>query len=256
MFSMISRDVRQCKIRITQTHNLESQLQQLDALKQAWKAVPALVPEEIDISRLHLLQQIQDSTAVVKLSNANGNDEILVFKTLSDSIEYLYHELEVLVSIPPHPNIIGCPRHIVTKNCSFGAKAAVVGFTLPYHKQGSLRDILLFRRIHETLNLKTQLKWAIQIVEAVQHVQKHGPGYYCDLRLDNILISDTDDVVLIDFEQRGVMPAFASPLDKYLQYICALASDSSLEASVWDEVQVLYNKYINPHLSNEQQNGD
>jgi hypothetical protein len=115
----------------------------------------------MDISTLQLVRQLQDSTSLVKITTQGSPQEAIVFKTLSDSPKYLYHELKVLLSIPSHQNIISRPLRLVTKACRFGGKTGVVGFTLPYHRQGSLRDILPFRRIHQTLHLHDQVKWAL-----------------------------------------------------------------------------------------------
>lgn len=246
IFENMSRDVREIRIRIVRAHDLERQLLPLGALQTWWAPKSASLPEAININRLDLIRQFQDSASLVQVSNSDGNRELMVFKTMSDSPKYLYHELGVLLSMPEHPNIIGRPLHIVTKKCRFGGKTAVVGFTVPYHRRGTLRDILPLRRIHGTLKLESQLKWAIQIVEVLRHIRMEGPGFYCDLRLDNIVLSETDDVVLIDFEQRGVLPAFASRLDNYLKYVITLANDVAVVDPAKEKYKELYDKYIKP----------
>ena len=125
----------------------------------------------------------------------------------------------------------------------------MLGFLIEYHREGSLRDILAVRRLQGTLALDDQLKWASQVVEALQHIKSKGPGWYCDLRLDNILLSDKGDVVMIDFEQRGVLPDFASPMDNYLQYVNALVNDPLLlDPATKKEYRDLYEVHIGPFV--------
>ncbi|KAG4444317.1 hypothetical protein IFR05_000191 [Cadophora sp. M221] len=244
MFENMSKDIRNIRIRVIRTHDLERQLLPLAALKLN-RLNP--LPEILDISQLTLIRQFQDSAALVRVIGSDEND-VVVFKTLSDTPKYLYHELEILLTMPEYANIISRPRHIVTKNCRFGGKVAVLGFTIRYHKQGSLRDILPFKGLHGILAMNDQIKWASQVVKALQHIKSKGPGWYCDLRLDNILLSDADDVILIDFEQRGVLPAFASPMDNNLQYINALINEPSLNTAMRKEYMDLYDLHVRPFV--------
>ncbi|PVH82363.1 hypothetical protein DL98DRAFT_395403, partial [Cadophora sp. DSE1049] len=245
MFGNMAMDVRRIRIRVIRTHDLERQLLSLTNLKLN-QSIP--LPETLDISQLTLVRQFQDSASLVRILGSDEDEPAVVFKTLSDTPKYLYHELDTLLSLAEHANIISRPGHIVTKRCKFGGKVAVVGFIIQYHRQGSLRDQLPLRRHHGTLALDDQLKWAAQIVRALQHIKSKGPGWYCDLRLDNILLSDKDNVVLIDFEQRGVLPAFASPLDNYLQYVNALVNEPLLNPAERKEYADLYDMHIRPFV--------
>ncbi|KAH9213195.1 hypothetical protein DL95DRAFT_248244, partial [Leptodontidium sp. 2 PMI_412] len=244
MFENMSKDIRSIRIRVIRTHDLERQLLPLAALKLN-RLNP--LPEILDISQLTLIRRFQDSASLIRIIGSDEND-VAVFKTLSDTPKYLYHELEILLTMSEHANIISRPRHIVTKHCGFGGKVAVLGFTIQYHKQGSLRDILPFRSLHGALAWEHQVKWASQVVKTLQHIKAKGPGWYCDLRLDNILLSDADDVILIDFEQRGVLPAFASPMDNYLQYVNALVNEPSLDMTMRKEYIDLYDLHIRPFV--------
>ncbi|KAH7361069.1 kinase-like domain-containing protein [Rhexocercosporidium sp. MPI-PUGE-AT-0058] len=244
MFENMSKDIRKIRIRVIRTHDLERRLLPLTSLKSN-RILP--LPENLDISKLSLVRQLQDSASLVRILGSDEKD-FVVFKTLSDTPDYLYHELQILLSMPQHENIVSRPRNIVTKQCKFGGKLAILGFTIEYHKQGSLRDILAFRRLHGTLNWGDQIKWASQVVRALQHIKLKGPGWYCDLRLDNILLSDKGDVILIDFEQRGVLPAFASPIDNYLQYINTLIHNPSLTATTRKEFVDLYDVHLRPFI--------
>ncbi|KAH7417719.1 hypothetical protein BKA64DRAFT_658667 [Cadophora sp. MPI-SDFR-AT-0126] len=245
MFENMAADIRNIRIRVVRTHELERQLLSIAELSMNQSIS---LPETLDICQLTLVQQFQDSASLVQILGSAEGQPAVVFKTLSDTPKYLYHELGTLLSMPKHANIISKPRHIITKRCKFGGKVAVVGFTIEYHRQGSLRDQLPLRRHHGALLLDDQLKWASQIVRALQHIKSKGPGWYCDLRLDNVLLSNEDNVVVIDFEQRGVLPAFASPLDNYLQYINALVNEPLLNATERKEYANLYDIHIKPFV--------
>jgi hypothetical protein len=143
----------------------------------------------------------------------------------------LYVELRNLLRMEPHPNIISRPEYLVTKFCRFGGKTAVVGFIIPYHSAGSLRDTLPLLRIHDRLTLELQLKWATQLASAVLHIRERGRMFYPDLRLDNIVLSAAGDIVMVDFEQRGVWCEFAAPEINALEYTRILASDDSCDGS-------------------------
>jgi len=97
--------------------------------------------------------------------------------------------------------------------------------------------------------LSDQVRWSRQITKALLHITTQAPVFYCDLRLDNILLSDTDEVLLIDFEQRGVLPPFAPPEVNYIQYIDSMSRDSSIPSMLRDKSCAIYKKYTEPNVS-------
>ncbi|CAK7211683.1 hypothetical protein SBRCBS47491_001207 [Sporothrix bragantina] len=163
-------------------------------------------------------------------SSDGRNLPLYVLKSVTSQIKFLYQELRaVLKDIPPHEGILTRPLHIITKRVLFGSKVGVVGFTMPLYPQGSLRDLLPLLRIHGRLTYDVQLRWAIQITDALHHVWTNGNKfYYPDLRLDNVVMSGygaTGDIGLIDFEQRGVWCSFSSPEVDYIESLRVLAFD-------------------------------
>src|SRR4051794_33804557 len=125
----------------------------------------------------------------------------------------------------PHQHIISKPSHVIVKKCNFGNKLAVIGFIIDYYPAGTLRDSLSFRRTSQSLTLQSQVGWAIQLTEALIHIQKNNI-MYCDLRLDNIVLdSISDAIVMIDFEARGVGTFMTAPEIMYLEYIQSLANE-------------------------------
>jgi hypothetical protein len=249
VFTNMEKDIRQIRVQVAPTHDLERQYMSAGSLLGKWGDVPPdSMPPTLDLSQLKFIRQMHDSTSLVKIQTGAKTSQQVVFKTISDSPQYLYHELKLLLTMEPHANIGSRPLHLITKRCRFGGKAGVIGFTMKYEHHGTLRDILPNRRISNTLLLSDQGRWSCQITKALLHITTQAPGFYCDLRLDNILLSDTDDVLLIDFEQRGVLPLFAPPEVNYIQYIDSLSRDSSISSNMKEEYRKLYTIYIEANV--------
>lgn len=156
--------------------------------------------------------------------------ELVILKSLSSGVKYMYQELRaLLVDIPPHDGVLTQPLHVISKDCLFGNKMGVIGFTMPYYEAGSLRDVLPLLRIHGQLNYTDQLRWARQITEAMCHVWHKGNGfYYPDLRLDNVVLTapaPEGNAGLVDFEQRGVWCSFSAPEVDYIESLRVVAFD-------------------------------
>jgi hypothetical protein len=248
VFENIATDINDVRIQIVPTHYLERQLLSVTKLQTMWADLPISWPEVLDISDINLLSQIHDSVSLVQIPQLHGEKKYIL-KALTDSPKYLYHELKLLLSMPAHAYIISPPLYLVAKLCQFGGKQGVIGFVTAYQSQGTLRDILPFRLLHSTLAFSDQVKWALQITEAMQHIRLNAKTFYSDLRLDNILLTQSDDILLIDFEQRGVGSPFAAPEVKYLEYIDSLAHSDTLPEEVQAHYHRLFERFIEPHVS-------
>src|SRR5699024_1980643 len=132
-----------------------------------------------------------DSVCLVKIDGRTW-----IFKALTSYTKYLYHELRQLLAMPPHPNVIARPVHLVTKRCSFGNKVAAVGFTVENHVHGSLRDLIPFLQVHGKVSLDDKIKWSVQLASALVHLRETAGIFYPDLRLDNIVLSKSWDAVM------------------------------------------------------------
>ncbi|KAK1962951.1 hypothetical protein LY78DRAFT_217329 [Colletotrichum sublineola] len=228
VFKTLSLDIRAMEIDVAPTYYLERQLLSAFTLADMWGTTIQL-PECVDISEVHVVEQIHDSVCLVRF-----NGRLWILKTLTSYTKYLYHELKLLLSAKPHPNVMSRPAHLVTKQCSFGSKIAVVGFTLEYHRYGTMRDIVPLQRIHDTFCPVEQFKWSIQITSGVLHHRKTSGTFYPDLRLDNVVMSKDRDAIMVDFEQRGVWCEFASPEINAIEYIRLLATDEDIPDGVKD----------------------
>ncbi|CAK7272576.1 hypothetical protein SEPCBS57363_005200 [Sporothrix epigloea] len=262
----LTSHVKNSRLKIYRNHSVESELKSYSELKFMWGLtdgeIKTPLPPELDIASLGLIQQVHDSISVVQIyperccdnDNDKENDgktassshhnkesknihhwpkqgsDILVLKSVSSPTKYLYHEMRaILRDIPPHEGILSRPIHIVTKRCVFGRKAGVIGFTMPFYPQGSLRNVLPLLRIHGALTFDVQLRWCHQITSVLQHMWTRGNSfYYPDLHLDNVILSGyspTGDIGLVDFEQRGAWCSSSTPEVDYIESLRVLASD-------------------------------
>ncbi|KLU87705.1 hypothetical protein MAPG_06699 [Magnaporthiopsis poae ATCC 64411] len=238
IFENLELDVAKIRISTDPNHELELRMLSVSDLSSMWDIPPAEFPPSISLVDLEFVTQLHDSVCVVRQttrpgSGADGHDDnhdgLLILKALSSSNRYLYHELKVLLKMPPHPNIVARPLHLVTKQNNFGNKTGIVGFTLFYHRTSSIRDHIPCMRIHGRLKLADQVKWATQLTSALIHIREEAKTYYPDLRLDNVVLSETGDAVMVDFEQRGVWCEFGSPEVNNIEFLRILACDDPSE---------------------------
>lgn len=219
-------NIADAQIVVSPAHDLEHQLLSLSTLRSFWHGEIQDYPPAVDIGKLSYVFQIHDSVCLVQIEGV-----IWIFKALTSYPKYIYHELRQLLRIPPHTNIVSRPAHLVTKKCSFGSKTAVLGFTLEYQTGGSIRDLVPFLELHHNLPLTTKAKWATQLSSALLHLRSKTGIFYPDLRMDNIVLDESGDVVMVDFEQRGVWCEFAAPEVNAIDYVRLLAVDEAIPTS-------------------------
>ncbi|KAJ2907078.1 hypothetical protein MKZ38_008646 [Zalerion maritima] len=230
IFHNLPLDLRDIRIQVAHTYQLERHLFSLSSLASLWSISDPqnspFFPDRVDLFSLEVIEQIHDSTSIVRY-----NGDLLIFKAITSYTKYIYHELYNLLSLTPHPNIISKPRHLVTKKCRFGSKTAIVGFTLEFHPPGTMRDIIPVRRLNGHLTAADQHRWATQITSALIHIHKTGGPFYPDLRLDNVVLTDGGNAVMVDFEQRGVWCEFGPPEINAVEHVRLLATDDDDSSS-------------------------
>ncbi|KAK4231806.1 ribosomal protein S6 kinase alpha-5 [Podospora fimiseda] len=238
-FESCSLNIHNIKISISPSTDLEMTLLKLSGLASTLGLPEELIPEAVDISKLSIVQQLHDSVCIVTMKHNDedgkkGQQEQKrwILKALTSETKYMYCELRNLLLMEPHPNVMSKPRYLVTKKCGFGNKIGVVGFILDFHSNGSVRDRIPLMRTHGLLTLDLKLKWAIQLASAVLHVRERGKMYYPDLRLDNVVVSAAGELVMVDFEQRGVWCEFASPEVNSISYMRIIAKDGLVDDGV------------------------
>lgn len=219
----LSTSISNVEVEVARNHDLERRLLSLPKLEAHWGS-DFRFPPILDFQDLQVIRVLHDSVCLVE-----HQGQRFIFKALIGGNKYLYHELKTLCSLEPHPNVIARPMHLIRKACNFGGKKAIIGFTTFYHCNGSLRDLLPQLRIHGALDRSQQFKWSIQLTEALEHLRVTSGTYYPDLRLDNIVLSAAMDLVMVDFEQRGVWCEFAAPEVNSLEYLRIIAMDDDVD---------------------------
>ncbi|KAK4067526.1 hypothetical protein Trihar35433_6086 [Trichoderma harzianum] len=229
VFNNLPRDVSQVQVCIAPTYYLERQMLSVASFESFWGSHLDL-PPTVDIHDVVYLSQLHDSVCLIEYEGKTW-----IFKALTSYTKYLYHELRQLLSIKAHPNIVARPVHLITKKCSFGSKTAVLGFTLEFHVHGSLRDLIPYLQVHNQVSLADKAKWSVQLASALVHLRETSSIFYPDLRLDNIVLSESGDVVMVDFEQRGVWCEFAAPEVNAIEYVRLLAVDDEIPSHIVDK---------------------
>ncbi|KAI6093334.1 hypothetical protein F4821DRAFT_79155 [Hypoxylon rubiginosum] len=243
----MSLDMRRIRLKVGLNYNLELKLLSPTMLRCLWGAEFPL-PEVIDFYEIHVVKVLHDSVCLVRIDG-----QLYIFKALTSGAKYLYHELKMLCTLEPHANIIARPIHLVTKKCNFGTKRAVAGFTTFYHSKGTLRDVLPLLRAHDQLQRDEQLKWSIQLTRALEDLKSRSGTYYPDLRLDNIVLSESSDIVMVDFEQRGVWCEFAAPEINAIDYVRLIATDENVPLSISDKYREILEALVSDFESLEDQ---
>lgn len=186
-------------------YDVERKWLDLRTLKQMWQDIPKENwPPTLMLNELSLVQQPHDTIALVHIPKL-GDSATYIFKSLTSEVRYLYHEIKMLLSMPPHDNVVSRPLHLVTKTCKFGRKVGVCGFIMPYYPIGNLHHFIQCRQSSATM-LGDRFRWAKQVTMALIHIQNSPMRYYADLKPDNIIMREGNegiDALLIDFDQRG-----------------------------------------------------
>ena len=115
----VHSDIRQMDIHFYPTYEVEQQWYSVKALQGIWNIPPENWPEAVDLTDLQMQFQLHEAITLVRIPTRHPSKNF-VFKSLVRDVKYLYHELKMLLSMEPHPNIISRPLYIVTKRCRFG----------------------------------------------------------------------------------------------------------------------------------------
>ncbi|KAJ9164821.1 U-box domain-containing protein 33 [Coniochaeta hoffmannii] len=231
-------------IHLLPNYTVEQAMIPFATLSQLWP--PSIVyPPTIDTTSLAFHSQLHEAITLVTIPSSPDPSRKYVFKSLLRDQKYLYNELKMLLTLPPHPNLVPRPLYIVTHKCRFGGKRGVAGFILEYYPLGSLASHLSSCSGNKT-TLPDRFRWARQVTEALIHVNEAG-GFYPDLKPDNVVLRQEEggevDAVLLDLEQRGGWFSWSPPEVGYVEYIEILASHAP-DASTADEMTALLRGYI------------
>jgi hypothetical protein len=258
VFERIESNVARMELIVIPWHEVESQSKSVPQLQLFWERdlSPEKWPETICLSRLQLVRQIHDSVSVVRI--ASVPNVLFAFKSTVENLEFVYHELKFLLTIPPHSHVMPPPPFVVTKRSSINGKEGVVGFLLQYYPSGSIRDLIVRNSSDDCISMGSRLRWCSQITSALVHVNEKGGTFYSDLRPDNVLLSTTtsqegevsDRVILCDFEQRGNWYEWCAPEILYRMYAESIRSTvASQKITLQDRWQRVIESYAQGTIS-------
>ncbi|KAK8026328.1 hypothetical protein PG991_003384 [Apiospora marii] len=207
-------------------------------LQEEWSAnVEAITcPEVISLEDIHLQDQPHEAISIVTIPRLTDTKQ-WVFKSILGDVQYMYHELWMLLKMQQHPNIIAMP---------FRGRRGICGFILELYRTGTLRDLLsavdLGRRPEPSVGQK--LCWSRQIVEAMCHINGACDMFYTGIKHVNIAMSDDNRPIALDFEQRTGRYIWVPPEIYYINYLEYVAESSSIPMQICQQTIRLLKSYL------------
>ncbi|EPE34282.1 Protein kinase-like (PK-like) [Glarea lozoyensis ATCC 20868] len=129
-----------------------------------------------------------------------------------EEIKSFYRPMELIASMPRHPNIMAPAQTLVTV-CKPGDTVPFVCGTLyPVLSNGDLAAYI--EKSNETgqrIPATKKAKWCYQMAAAVAHTHFDAKTYHMDLKPGNFLIDNDWNLVLIDWEQSDAPVTTAAP---------------------------------------------
>jgi serine/threonine protein kinase len=233
-------------IKITRNSELPSCLYSANKLSHMWDIRFRDMPPRIELQNLRFIRRLYTSVCLVEVKG-----ERMIFKSNTQSPSSTYHEIKVLLSLPPHPNIIDGPKFLVTIPDDTSTQV-VCGFLLEYLELGSLETYLPQKRKNGSLHLQDQIRWCMELTSALEHIHSQPGMFYSDLKMDNILlrsIRGKTSIVLVDFEQGRNLYTWAPPEVFYVEWIAELAyQELSRNDGLKEETRVEFRKIIEQYF--------
>ena len=231
----ISSDVHNMQISMVPNRELDHELLSLKELQELWQSSTDqeldLAIESIQLSSLELIDHKNETTSIVMIPLLHDRTTLFVFKIVqparfTSNLTEMYHELKLLLSMVPRPNISARPLYIVTGTPKLG----ICGFILPYYHGGSLLEAL---SVEGTIPFLDRVRWSRQITSALLHIHTRTLAkYHADLKPDNVMLTADGDAVLIDFEQRGGWVSWIAPEVGCIWYLSLIAKSTAIQSEV------------------------
>ncbi len=143
--------------------------------------------ELIELARLSTVDLVAYSEDLPPAATHKKADKRYVFRPAMPTILVMWHEVQMLSRLPPHPSLALLDRVVVDEVTG----SQLVGFTMRYVDGQDL---------HHSKPL-FKLKWLRQLMQVVDDLNlKHGVLHQ-DVAARNLIVDpDTDSIVLIDFD--------------------------------------------------------
>ncbi|KAH6883853.1 hypothetical protein B0T10DRAFT_136850 [Thelonectria olida] len=223
-------------------------------LRFQWGLDESDMPPTVSYTNLSRIRQLSGEVILVSLphdiESANKKSgSVMVFKSSKNIPSKIYHEIKILLSMPPLKTVIGRPNFLVTIPNS----QAVCGFLTTYHTGGDLSNVLTERRLAGTLTFDQQFSWAWDLASSLIHIKDSSTKFYSDLRMDQIVLSPNSDgtetAILLDFEQSRNIYNWAPPEIYYLEWIAELGNKhyircNGLPRDTLDKYGGILNRYL------------
>lgn len=220
----------QCQWSISHMSVFEDYIEQLRPLHQVLNEEIPLDAYEtfdtVDIPSLEYHNTLGGRGDTILVNLIPDPDSLLVFKGL-DFVKYLqdpsgfhhwrdqcYHEIRMIRSLPPHPNIIPpATTYVTATEMSEEAQQAFICGTLrPYIKPLTLdHQIRNHNEIGKRIPLAAKARWCFQLASAIAHTHHVAHTYHMDIKPTNVLLDDNRDMLLIDWEQSGAPKCTIAP---------------------------------------------
>jgi serine/threonine protein kinase len=210
VINRIGLKLSEVSIKIRRNYDFSKHLCTVDSLRKMWDVRARDMPTQIDIQELKFIKRLYSSICLV-----SHHDKRMIFKSNTQFPGSIYHEIKVLLSLPPHPSIIGRPKGLVMLSTDAHREGNLVcGFLLEYYDLGSMEAFLPQTLNNDAVRLQDQVEWSLQLASALEHIHSQPGMFYSDLKMDNILLRSLNGkkcIVLADFEQSRNLYTWAPP---------------------------------------------
>ncbi|KAI1172426.1 hypothetical protein F4777DRAFT_512751 [Nemania sp. FL0916] len=143
-----------------------------------------------DLIELDRLTPNVDLVSYTSYANPTNTKIIFKYYFLIQFLHKLWHEVNLWIRLPPHPNIVPFDRLVLDE-----IHGHIVGFTSLYIPGGT---------ISENKSRVFKLKWLQQLICVIDDLNLRYGIAHQDVAARNLLVSpDTDGIMLFDFNYSG-----------------------------------------------------
>lgn len=131
---------------------------------------------------------------------------------VEEEVKVMKRSWELLESMPGHPNILTAPYALVTLVNPATNDRVVCGSLYPFYPKGTLAEQIEKSNSAGTrIPLELKARWCRQMTDALLHTHYVAKTYHRDIKPGNFLLSDDQDLILIDWEQTDAPVSTVAP---------------------------------------------